>query len=87
LRPARSQRTHRPESRRAHHRRTCLLTIAFPAISCGIYGYPRDEAAEVAVRTLAETLPECPEIEKVYLVAYDEEMYEFYEALIHELDT
>jgi len=39
----------------------------------------------VAVRTLAETLPECPEIEKVYLVAYDEEMFEFYEALIHEM--
>jgi len=62
-----------------------LVTVAFPAISCGIYGYPRDEAAEVAVRTLAETLPECPEIEKVYLVAYDEEMFEFYEALIHEM--
>ena len=63
-----------------------LKTVAFPAISCGVYGYPRDEAAEVAVRTLAETLPECPEIKKIYLVAYDEEMFEIYEALIDELE-
>ncbi len=63
-----------------------LRTVAFPAISCGIYGYPREEAAGVAVRTVAETLAECPEIEKVYLVGYDQEMADMYEALIDELD-
>ncbi len=63
-----------------------LKTVAFPAISCGVYGYPREQAAVVAVRTVAETLAECPEITKVYLVAYDQEMCEIYEALIDELE-
>ncbi len=31
-----------------------LKTIAFPAISCGVFGYPMDEAAEIAIRTCQE---------------------------------
>lgn len=62
-----------------------VRTIAFPAISCGIYGYPKEDAAGVALQTIAETLLECPEIEKVFLVAFDAEMHEIYEALIDEL--
>jgi O-acetyl-ADP-ribose deacetylase (regulator of RNase III) len=33
-----------------------LRTVAFPAISCGVYGYPADAAAAVAVRSVRETL-------------------------------
>lgn len=33
-----------------------LKTIAFPSISTGVYGYPKDEAARIAVRTCAEFL-------------------------------
>ncbi len=62
-----------------------IRTIAFPAISCGVYGYPKEDAAQVAVRTVAATLPECLGIEKVYLVAYDPELEEIYKALIDEL--
>jgi len=46
-------------------------TFAFPAISTGIYGYPADQAAEIAVNTIRETLADLPEIEKVFLVAFD----------------
>ncbi len=37
---------------------TCLgvRTIAFPAISCGVYGFPIEEAARISVRTIRETL-------------------------------
>ncbi|ADU48680.1 O-acetyl-ADP-ribose deacetylase [Intrasporangium calvum] len=34
--------------------------VAFPAISCGIYGYPVELAAPIAIRTVAATMEECP---------------------------
>ena len=43
-------------------------SVAFPAISTGIYGYPRDEAARIAVATIAST-PTA--VELVRLVAFD----------------
>jgi O-acetyl-ADP-ribose deacetylase (regulator of RNase III) len=48
-----------------------VRTLAFPAISCGVYGYPLDEAARVAVREVARFLTEHPAIEKVVLVGFD----------------
>lgn len=49
-------------------------TIAFPAISCGIYRFPHERAADIAVRTLRATLPQCPRIESVHLVAYSPDL-------------
>ncbi len=59
--------------------RTCLQlaqengckTVSFPSISTGVYGYPLEAAAEVAMRTVAEFLrqPEC-RIERVTLVVF-----------------
>ncbi|WP_306141885.1 O-acetyl-ADP-ribose deacetylase [Roseibium sp. MMSF_3412] len=48
-------------------------SVAFPAISTGIYGYPAELAAETAVKTIQDTLADLPEIETVTLVAFDEE--------------
>lgn len=42
-----------------------LATIAVPAISTGVYGYPPDMAAPVAVRAVANALPDCPGIRMV----------------------
>jgi O-acetyl-ADP-ribose deacetylase (regulator of RNase III) len=50
-------------------------TIAFPNISTGIYGYPKDEAAQIAVRTIVDFLGQTDTIEKVILVCFDEENY------------
>jgi O-acetyl-ADP-ribose deacetylase (regulator of RNase III) len=52
-----------------------VRTIAFPAISTGIYGYPREDAAEIAVR---ETIAAAERFDRILLVAFDEETFELY---------
>ncbi len=47
-----------------------LKTIAFPAISCGVYGYPLDQAARIALTTVSAVLDEVPSIERVYHVCF-----------------
>ncbi len=42
-----------------------LRSIAFPAISCGVYAFPAERAAGVVMRTLAEELPRAGGIERV----------------------
>lgn len=56
-------------------------TIAFPAISTGIYGYPRREAAEIAVRVCRE-VAEASGVERVEFCCFDEETAEIYEQLL-----
>ncbi len=51
-------------------------SVAFPAISTGVYGYPKAEAALVAVRTVRKFLEEHPEVEEVRLVCFSEESAE-----------
>ncbi len=57
-----------------------VTTIAFPAISTGVYGYPRTQAAELAVATLRDLRPRS--VRSVLLVAYDEETHELYRQLL-----
>ncbi|POA98709.1 O-acetyl-ADP-ribose deacetylase [Chromobacterium sinusclupearum] len=54
--------------------------IAFPAISCGVYGYPLDAACELAVRELRSWLSERPHaLREVWLVAFDPRALEAYQ--------
>ena len=46
-----------------------LATVAFPAISTGIYGFPPELAAPIAVAAVAETLAREPGLEEVYSAA------------------
>jgi O-acetyl-ADP-ribose deacetylase (regulator of RNase III) len=48
-----------------------LASIAFPAISCGVYRFPIERAARIAVGTIRRTLPSCAALERVLLVAFD----------------
>ena len=53
-----------------------LRSIAFPAISCGVYGYPIDEAATIAVREVRAFLDAHDLPERVVLVAFDQKIHE-----------
>jgi len=53
-----------------------LKTIAFPAISTGIYGYPFEAATQIALRSVGDFLADCPQIEKVILVFFSPSDYE-----------
>ena len=59
-----------------------LKSVAFPNISTGVYGYPKDKAAQVAVEAVRKTLDETPGIEQVVFVCFDDENFKLYEALI-----
>ncbi|CAM3181868.1 O-acetyl-ADP-ribose deacetylase [Cupriavidus taiwanensis] len=57
-----------------HH----LRTLAFPNISTGIYGFPRERAADIAIAAVREALATAPEIEQVTFVCFDDENYRLY---------
>ncbi|HCJ8436477.1 TPA: macro domain-containing protein [Escherichia coli] len=57
-------------------------SVAFPAISTGVYGYPRAAAAEIAVKTVSEFITRHALPEQVYFVCYDEENAHLYERLL-----
>jgi O-acetyl-ADP-ribose deacetylase (regulator of RNase III) len=60
-------------------------TIAFPAISCGVYGYPLSEAAEIALRETASYLRGHSEIRKAIFVLYDRPAYAAYQQVLSRL--
>ena len=59
-----------------------VKTIAFPAISTGIYGYPSGPAAKIAVETTTAFLANHPEIETVFFVCHGEETCRIYRELL-----
>lgn len=60
-------------------------TIAFPAISCGVYGYPLEEAAGVALSATGEFLEAHPQIDKVVFVMFSPEVLRAYETVFRAL--
>jgi len=85
----RDGRSGEPELLASCHRRSLevavengVRSIAFPAISTGVYGYPIDKAAEVALRTVIEFLKQEPPIDLVRFVLFGQQAFEaFREAL------
>jgi O-acetyl-ADP-ribose deacetylase (regulator of RNase III) len=60
-----------------------LKTIAFPNISTGVYHFPKNKAAEIAIKTTREFLSHNASIEKVVFVCFDDENYELYRNLLN----
>ena len=59
-----------------------LTSIAFPAISTGIFGYPLSEATEVAVRTVREVLPRAKNVNTVRFVVFDDAALQTYSQVL-----
>jgi O-acetyl-ADP-ribose deacetylase (regulator of RNase III) len=57
-----------------------LKTLAFPAISCGVYGYPIPQAVEIALRETRAALAADPALEKVLFVCFGDAIYNAYAA-------
>jgi O-acetyl-ADP-ribose deacetylase (regulator of RNase III)/shikimate kinase len=79
-----------PELLASCYRKSLLLAaeagfsgIAFPNISTGVYGYPKEAAARIALDTVKKTLPETPGITEVIFVCFDQENYRLYRTLLH----
>ena len=60
-------------------------TVDFPSISTGVYHFPLEKAAGIAVGTIAEYLKEHPEIERVRMVCFDARTKAFYDRALEEL--
>jgi O-acetyl-ADP-ribose deacetylase len=56
-----------------------VRSIAFPAISCGVYHFPADEAVAIATRTVIDALTDYPELEQVIFACFDDAMNARYE--------
>ena len=62
-----------------------IKSLAFPSISTGVYGYPIEDAARIALKTVTDYLARHPEIERVRLVLFGRAAYEVYAQALQEL--
>jgi O-acetyl-ADP-ribose deacetylase len=61
-----------------------IKTIAFPAISTGLYRFPLERATEIAFTEVKKFLKKNESIEKVIFVCFDKETYEVYKNILEE---
>lgn len=64
-----------------------ISTIAFPAISCGVFHYPSELAAEIAILTVKECLATNSTMETVYLVCFGDKLLTIYNETLLRLVT
>jgi O-acetyl-ADP-ribose deacetylase len=56
-----------------------VSSIAFPAISCGVYCFPADDAVVIATQTVIDALADYPELEHVIFACFDDAMHARYQ--------
>ena len=62
-----------------------LATVAFPAISTGVYGFPPERAAPIAMRAVAETVPDIPAVTTVTFCCFSESSAELHRQALRSL--
>lgn len=61
-----------------------LQTLAFPNISTGLYSFPKEKAADIAIATVMDYLKHHSDIQKVYFVCFDQENSSIYAQKLRE---
>jgi O-acetyl-ADP-ribose deacetylase (regulator of RNase III) len=61
-----------------------ITSIAFPNISTGIYRFPKEQAAQIAINEVSEFLKKNQSIKKVYFVCFDDENFRYYSKILKE---
>jgi O-acetyl-ADP-ribose deacetylase (regulator of RNase III) len=64
-----------------------IRTLAFPAISCGVYGYPLAEAARIAVSEVKRFMASDHQIETVFLVCFGSEVHKAYAQALQDAES
>ena len=59
-----------------------LQQLAFPAISCGVYGYPHGQATAIAVNEVRQSMQRHSEPQQVLFVCFGDELYQCYKQLL-----
>ena len=62
-----------------------IKTVSFPSISTGVYGYPVDKAAKVALKAIADFIKEDTSLDEVIFVLFDSRTFDAYEKTLKEL--
>lgn len=66
------------ECLREADKRACR-SVAFPAISCGVYGYPKQAATDIAIDTVEQMLPDLRHVAEIIFVCFSEAMERLYQ--------
>ena len=67
-----------------HHQ---IKSIAFPNISTGIYGYPKEQAAQIAIAAVKSHQKSPRKLEDVIFCCFDEENYQIYNSLLEDTNV
>lgn len=59
-----------------------IKTLAFPNISTGVYGFPKDKAAKIAIDEVKKISGQLTHVQSITFVVFDEENYHLYKRLI-----
>jgi O-acetyl-ADP-ribose deacetylase (regulator of RNase III) len=62
-----------------------LRSVAFPAISCGVYGYPLDQAARIALEAIRSFLERNQTVERLHVVCFTKDVYDAYHEVLQEM--